>query len=88
MQIGNNAISSYAELIQKIISASKPRFEKGSSPRDVAMVILEAITSDNPKTRYLVGQYALKMMEKRKNASDEEFRPLVVKYILFSLITP
>jgi hypothetical protein len=58
-----------------------PRFEKGSSPRLVAEKVLEAAVSDNPKTRYLVGEDALRMMERRKNASDEEFRRMVMNSV-------
>jgi hypothetical protein len=38
--------------------------------------------SANPKTRYLVGEDALKMMERRKNASDEEFGRMVMNSVL------
>jgi hypothetical protein len=43
---------------------------------------LEAVTVDNPKVRYLVGEDALKMIEKRKNATDEEFTRLVMNSVL------
>jgi NAD(P)-dependent dehydrogenase (short-subunit alcohol dehydrogenase family) len=82
LQNGNNNNSPYTEMIQKRISAFKPRFEKGSSPSEVAKMVLEAATSDNPKARYLVGQDALKMMEKRKATTDEEFGRLVMDSVL------
>jgi NAD(P)-dependent dehydrogenase (short-subunit alcohol dehydrogenase family) len=72
----------YAEITKKRISAFKPRFEKGSSPREVADTILEAVTSDNPKFRYIVGQDASKLMEIRKNTSDEEFGKIVMNSVL------
>jgi NAD(P)-dependent dehydrogenase (short-subunit alcohol dehydrogenase family) len=78
----NNDNSPYVEIIQKRISAFKPRFEKGSSASEVADVVLEAVTSDNPKARYLVGEDALKMIEKRKNTTDEEFTKLVMNSVL------
>lgn len=59
-----------------------PRFEKGSSAIEVAMIILEAVTSEEPKTRYLIGQDAIKMMEKRKDTTDEEFDRLVMDSVL------
>jgi hypothetical protein len=40
---------------------------------------LEAATSQDPKPRYLVGNDAMKMMEKRKDTADEEFGRLVVR---------
>jgi NAD(P)-dependent dehydrogenase (short-subunit alcohol dehydrogenase family) len=91
MKLGKNVItpqndsninSPYTEMIQKRISAFKPRFEKGSSPIEVAEVVLEAATSQHPKPRYLVGNDAMKMMEKRKDTSDEEFGRLVMDSVL------
>lgn len=72
----------YAEITQKRISAFKPRFEKGSSPKEVADTILEAVTSDKPKFRYIVGQDAFKLMDIRKNTSDEEFGKIVMNSVL------
>jgi NAD(P)-dependent dehydrogenase (short-subunit alcohol dehydrogenase family) len=72
----------YADISQKRISAFKPRFEKGSSPKEVADTILEAVTCDKPKFRYIVGQDASKLMEIRKNTSDEEFGKIVMNSVL------
>jgi NAD(P)-dependent dehydrogenase (short-subunit alcohol dehydrogenase family) len=74
--------SPYAEITNKRISAFKPRFEKGSSPKIVADIVLEAAISANPKVRYLVGDDAFKMMNRRKNTSDEEFGRLVMDSVL------
>ncbi len=75
--------SSYAEMTQKRISRFKPRFESGSPPTEVAMVILKAITSKNlSELRYLVGNDAFKLMEIRNNISDKEFQKLVMKSVL------
>ena len=72
----------YTEITKKRISAFKPRFEKGSSPKEVADTILEAVTSDKPKFRYIVGQDASKLMDIRKNTSDEEFGKIVMNSVL------
>lgn len=48
-------------------------------PSDVAKTILEAIISDNPDFRYLVGQDATMTIEARKNRSDREFQDLLRK---------
>ena len=91
MKLGKNVItpqndsninSPYTEMIQKRVSAFKPRFEKGSSPIEVAEAVLEAATSQDPKPRYLVGNDAMKMMEKRKDTADEEFGRLVMDSVL------
>ncbi|HZD34179.1 MAG TPA: SDR family oxidoreductase [Nitrososphaeraceae archaeon] len=81
-QNDNNIDSPYSELIQKRVSAFKPRFEKGSSPIEVAKIILEAVTSHDPKPRYLVGYDAIKMMEKRKDTTDKEFIRFVMDSVL------
>jgi NAD(P)-dependent dehydrogenase (short-subunit alcohol dehydrogenase family) len=80
----NDYCSPYAEIIEKRIAAFKPRFKNGSSPIEVAKVILNAITSRNvpPESRYLVGNDAFKLMEIRKNKSDKEFRRLVMEGVL------
>jgi NAD(P)-dependent dehydrogenase (short-subunit alcohol dehydrogenase family) len=72
----------YAETTRRRISAFKPRFEKGSSPKEVADVILKAVTSDKPKSRYLVGEDAFKLMDIRKNTSDDEFGRIVMNSVL------
>jgi hypothetical protein len=69
-------------MLQKRISAFKPRFEKGSAASEVADIVLEAVTSDNPKARYLVGEDALKMIEKRRNMTEKEFARLVMNSVL------
>ena len=78
----NNDNSPYVEVLRKRISAFKPRFEKGSTASEVADMVLEAVVSPNPKARYLVGEDALKMMEKRKITPDEEFARLVMNSVL------
>jgi hypothetical protein len=42
-------------------------------PEDVAQVILDAITTDTPKLRYLVGTDAETLMSARQKISDEEW---------------
>jgi hypothetical protein len=48
---------------------------------EVAKVILQAITSDNPDFRYLVGNDAFYDHRGNKNLSDREFRDLIKKQI-------
>jgi NAD(P)-dependent dehydrogenase (short-subunit alcohol dehydrogenase family) len=80
--INNEHNSPYAELTQHRIAALRPRFEAGLDPIEVAKVILKAAISENPHSRYLVGDDALKLMNMRKNASDENFRKLIMENIL------
>ena len=78
----SSAALPYTDITQKRISAFKPRFEKGSSPKEVADTILEAVTSDKPRFRYIVGQDASKLMDIRKNTSDEEFGKIVMNSVI------
>jgi hypothetical protein len=76
--------SPYAEITEKRIAAFKPRFKDGSSPIEVAKVILNAITSrDIPsELRHLVGNDAFRLIEIRNNKSDKDFRRLVMEGVL------
>ena len=47
-------------------------FKQTSSPMQVAEVILNAIKSEKPNTRYLVGNDAVAIKERKKNSSDFE----------------
>ena len=54
----------------------------GTSPNEVAMVILRAITEESPEQRYLVGNDALELINARKNSTDEEFEKIIVGNLL------
>jgi len=44
-----------------------------STPEYVAKVVLESITADNPKLRYLAGQDVEQWMDAKRKMTDEEF---------------
>jgi short-subunit dehydrogenase len=46
-------------------------------PSVVAKVILQAVTSDNPDFRYVVGKDATTMLETKSTVSDREFYDLI-----------
>ena len=50
-------------------------------PSEVAKVVLQAVTSDNPDFRYTVGKDAAMALESRRNMSDREFHDLIKKQI-------
>jgi hypothetical protein len=50
-------------------------------PSEVAKVILQAVTSDNPDLRYVVGKDAAITLESRRNMSDREFQNFIKKQI-------
>jgi NAD(P)-dependent dehydrogenase (short-subunit alcohol dehydrogenase family) len=74
--------SPYVKITQKRISAFKPRFEKGCSPREMADTILGAVTSAAPHFRNLVGADAHKLMYMKRIVSHEEFGKIVMKSVL------
>jgi hypothetical protein len=43
----------------------------------VAKTILEAITSENPKLRYTVGNDAAAIIQAKREISDEEFMKMI-----------
>ncbi|MGB7638289.1 MAG: SDR family oxidoreductase [Nitrososphaeraceae archaeon] len=67
-----NPDSPYLELSKKASEGRKAAFKQASSPMQVAEVILNAIKSEKPNTRYLVGNDAATIMERKKNSSDFE----------------
>jgi short-subunit dehydrogenase len=79
--------SPYSELLKRRIERVKTMFENGTEPKEVAKVILKAVTSDNtekPDLRYLVGSDAQSLIEKRKSMSEREFSEFMSQNILGS----
>ena len=67
----------------KTLQKSTTRFiNQGTPAEEVAKVILNALTIDNPELRYLVGNDAIQMIEARKGMSDQEFGILVKQHLL------
>lgn len=70
--------SSYAQLMQKILTGFESSLETAFPLTEVADVILKAVTSNNPEPRYLVGNDAVALMETRKNNSDKDFEKIML----------
>jgi len=68
--------SPYSELLQRRINRVKTMFENGTAP--------EAITSITPDVRYLVGNDANSLIEKRKNVPERKFLEFMSENILGS----
>ena len=66
--------SPYAEFSKKVSEGVSAAFDMANAtvPSQVAEVILSAIKSEKPNTRYLVGNDAAAIMERKKNSSDFE----------------
>jgi NAD(P)-dependent dehydrogenase (short-subunit alcohol dehydrogenase family) len=73
--------SPYFSLTQKVKNHFKSMMENASSsspPEEVAKVILQAITSENPQLRYTVGNDAATIIQARMNMSDNEFKKMIM----------
>jgi short-subunit dehydrogenase len=71
--------SPYSQFGNKILKAFEVMEQNVISPSVVARTILDAVTSDNPQLRYVVGEDAAKTIEARKNMPDKEFGDLIKK---------
>jgi NAD(P)-dependent dehydrogenase (short-subunit alcohol dehydrogenase family) len=73
--------SPYFSLSQKLNDnfRSMMESESSSSPEEVATVILQAVTSENPQLRYSVGDDAANLIHARENMLDKEFRKMIMK---------
>lgn len=73
--------SPYFSLSQKLNDNFKSMMESelSSPPEEVAKVILQAVTSENPQLRYSVGDDAANLIDARKNMPDKEFRKMIMK---------
>jgi short-subunit dehydrogenase len=71
--------SPYSQFGNRILKAYKETEQNTISPSVVANTILDAVTSNNPQLRYVVGEDAAKTLEARKNMPDREFGDLIKK---------
>jgi len=73
--------SPYFSLSQKLNDNFKSMMESelSSPPEEVAKVILQAVTSENPQLRYSVGDDAANLIHASKNMPDKEFRKMIMK---------
>lgn len=71
--------SPYTQFGNKILKAYEQMEQNTISPSVVAKTILDAVTSNNPQLRYVVGEDAAKTLEARKNMPDNEFGDLIKK---------
>jgi NAD(P)-dependent dehydrogenase (short-subunit alcohol dehydrogenase family) len=77
MIIGQAALrkdSPYAGMLDNLNVAFKTWLDKASTPDQVAATILQAISSQEPKLRYAVGQDVVALLEKRRTLTDEQFQ--------------
>jgi len=78
---GQDPNSPYFSLTQKLDNSFKTMMASPTSlpPQEVAKVILQAISSENPLLRYTVGDDADTLIHARTNLPDTEFRNMIKK---------
>jgi NAD(P)-dependent dehydrogenase (short-subunit alcohol dehydrogenase family) len=71
----------YGDQIEAFRAALRATAERGISPDEVAKVVVHALTSERPKTRYLVGTDAKVAARLRKLVPDRLFDRLVARQL-------
>ena len=77
----NNGDSPYRQLANSLSKSFKQMQQNTLHPSEVAKVILQAVISDNPDFRYVVGKDAATILEARRNMSDREFVNFIKKQL-------
>ena len=75
--------SPYSELVQKFSVKTNSQHEdkNATQPEEVAKTIVQAISAEKPEFRYVVGNYAVSLLEERKNMPFSEFQKMIIQNI-------
>jgi short-subunit dehydrogenase len=74
--------SPYSELVQKLYDKTNSQHDDAISPEEVAKTIFHAISNYTPEFRYIVGNYAVSLLEARNNMPYSEFQKMIVQNIM------
>jgi short-subunit dehydrogenase len=77
-----DARSPYSELVQKVNAKITSQHENATSPEEVAKIIVQAILTERPEFRYLVGDDAVSLLEARKKMPYPEFQKMIMQYAM------
>ncbi len=72
-----HVLSPYRKMIDTVSETFSKMVENVIHPSEVAKTITEAVTTDTPEFRYVVGKDANMILEKSKNSSDKEFENFI-----------
>jgi hypothetical protein len=70
----DNIDSPYKQIVNNVSESFKQMEQNTIHPSEVAKVILQAVLSDNPDFRYVVGKDAAAILEARRSMPDREFQ--------------
>lgn len=73
--------SSYIELVKKFNDKTYAAHENATQPEEVAKTIFQAISTEKPEFRYVVGKDAVGLLEARKNMPYSEFQKMIIQNI-------
>jgi NAD(P)-dependent dehydrogenase (short-subunit alcohol dehydrogenase family) len=73
--------SPYSEFVRKIRSKISSDHENATQPEEVAKTIVQAVLSEKPEFRYVVGNDAVNLMEARKNMPYSDFQHIIQNII-------
>ena len=68
--------------MQKFYDKTESQHDVAISPEKVANIILQAISDDAPKFRYVMGNYAASLLETRNNKPYSEFQKMIMQNIM------
>lgn len=71
--------SPYLHLMQKMTTINNQLERNGSTPDDVANIVLTSISSKNPNLRYLVGRDIEEWVKSKNSMTDAEFHDMMMK---------
>jgi len=74
--------SPYSEFVQKVRVKISSDHENATQPEEVAKIIVQAISSEKPEFRYVVGSDAVNLLEARKNMPYSEFQKMIMQNIM------
>lgn len=74
--------SLYSRSLDKIQKNIDLMQEHATSPTDVAKIILQVLSTDEPKQRYIVGNDVAMILEAKRNLSDIEFKKMMMQNII------
>jgi NAD(P)-dependent dehydrogenase (short-subunit alcohol dehydrogenase family) len=77
MSVDPSNPSPYSQMLQGLEKAAGQMVKSSIPPTEVAKVIVNAVSFDNPDFRYIVGDDAVQLLEAAKKISDRELREAI-----------
>ena len=74
--------SPYSGIVQKVNAKISSQHENATKPEEVAKTIFQAISTEKPEFRYVVGNDAISLLEARKNMPYSEFQKMIMQYVM------